>query len=79
MKTYEKENLLEVIDVVLVVKLKDVEEVKGDQQKPDVSPSDITECPPLLVFIIPAAVHVSLAGSYLSITSRSSPPVRIIQ
>ena len=43
MKTYEKENLLEVIDVVLVVKLQVVEEVKGDQQRPVILPSDITE------------------------------------
>ena len=58
------------IDVVLVVKLQVVEEVKGNQQRPDISESDITEWNPLEVFIIPAAVHVSLAGSYLRISSR---------
>ena len=59
------------IDVVLVVMLQFVEEVKGDQQRPDVADSDITEGETLGVFIRPAAVHVSLAGSYLRI---SSPP-----
>ena len=62
--------MLEVIDVVLVVKLQVVEEVKGDQQRPDISPSDITECKYLVVVILPASLHVSLAGSYLRISSR---------
>ena len=73
MKTYKRKKVLEVIDVVLVVNLQVVEEVKGDQQRPDISPSDITEWYLLGVFILPAAVHVSLAGSYLRISSRLSP------
>ena len=47
-----------------------VKEVKENQQRPDISPSAITECENLGVFILPAAVHVSLAGSYLRISSR---------
>ena len=43
MKTYKRKKVLEVIDVVLVVNLQVVEEVKGDQQRPDILPSDITE------------------------------------
>ena len=70
MKTFIRKRVLEVIDVVLVVKLQVVEEVKGDQQRLDISPSDITECKNLGVFILPAAVHVSLAGSYLRISSK---------
>ena len=70
MKTYKRKKVLEVIDVVLVVNLQVVEEVKGDQQRPDISPSDITEWNPLLVFSLSTAVHVSLTGSYLRISSR---------
>ena len=44
MKTFKTKKVLEVIDVVLVVNLQVVEEVKGDQQRPDISSSDITEC-----------------------------------
>ena len=43
MKTYKRKKVQEVIDVVLVVNLQVVEEVKVDQQRPDISPSDITE------------------------------------
>ena len=70
MKTYKKEKVREVIDVVLVVILQVVEEVERDQQRPDISSSDITEWKYLGVFIIPAAVHVPLDGSYLRISSR---------
>ena len=66
MKTYKRKKVLEVIDVV---KLQVVEEVKVDQQRPDISPSDITEWYSLAVFILPAAVHVSLTGSYPRISS----------
>ena len=43
MKTFKRKKVLEVIDVVLVVNLQVVEEVKGDQQRPVILPSDITE------------------------------------
>ena len=38
-----KNKVLEVIDVILVVNLQVVEEVKVDQQRPVILPSDITE------------------------------------
>ena len=48
------------------------ETVEGAQRR-DISDCDITECDCLGVFILPTAVHVSLAGSYLRISSRLSP------